>query len=82
MAAIAKADTVTTTSCDHAVCEHQPQALANEKNSGATQVLSLQHVVILATLASPPLKHSVVRASETPPFRPDLLVFLQTTLRV
>jgi hypothetical protein len=82
MAATPKADSVQSTSCDRAVCEHHPQALANEKNSSATQVLSLQQIFLLATFASPPLEQSVSRVSETPPLRSDLLVFLQTTLRV
>lgn len=82
MAAMAKVDTITTTSCGHTVCEHQPQALANENNAGSVQVLSLQHRLILATLTFPSLEHSLLRVSETPPLRPDLLAFLQTTLRV
>jgi hypothetical protein len=82
IAAMATVDRVITTSCDHAVCEHQPQALVNEKNSGCGQLLALPHVVVLVTLALLPHEHSFVRVSETPPLRPPLLIFLQTTILV
>ena len=79
-AAAAKAHS--TTSCAHIVCEHPPQALVNEQRSGAVQMLSLLQVVVLATLALPAHAHAFVHASETPPLRSSLLVFLQNTLRV
>lgn len=67
--------------CNQQVCEQPPTILPN-KDGVTAQLITIQHVVILAHILFVPETVSVFRTPEAPPLRAPLLISLQSILRV
>ncbi len=69
--------------CHHSICAQQPQLLDSNQQQAALQTITVQHVLVIAVLAYPPVTEPTeVRLFESPPLRAPLLVSLQSILRV